>query len=63
MRLVHTGCYGCRYNGYDGICKKDGICNGTEPFPTYMSTSTSPVYYSKPEVPDEIEIGGVKYGE
>lgn len=61
MRLVYTGCWGCRYSGYNGVCKKDGICKGTEPLPTYMSTSTSPSYIPKSELPEEIEIDRIKY--
>lgn len=61
MRLVHTGCWGCKYNSYDGICRKDGICNGTERYLTYMATSTSPSTFSEQELPEEIEINGIKY--
>lgn len=61
MRLTGTGCWGCEYNWYDGICKKDGVCAGVEPFPTYISTSTSPPQTISPKMPEEIEINGVKY--
>lgn len=62
LRLVNTGCWGCRYNGYDGVCKKDGVCNGVESFPTYMTTTSSPTQnYSYLNMPDELEINGVTY--
>lgn len=61
MRSVHTGCWGCRYNGYGGICKKDGTCDGVEHFLTYTSTSTSPSYIPKSEPLEEIEVGGIRY--
>lgn len=61
IRLVRTDCWGCRYNGWDGICKKDGVCNGVESYPTYATTSTSPLNIPKSEMPYEIEINGIKY--
>lgn len=36
MRLTYTGCYGCRYCGYDGVCHKNGACEGNEPFHSYI---------------------------